>query len=247
MDNKDALADMRRYAVEAYPHEACGLIVAVANKFAVVNCRNISDNPEETFVISPEDYSAADDMGEIVAVWHSHTHGSCTPSEVDRAACDVSGIPWFIIGIKMDSSDFVFEGPSVLHSSGGKLPLLERPYVAGVYDCYTLAADYYAENMGITLGDYSSQALVDEWWLKGYSFFEDNFRREGFVELHDVDPVPGDIFLIKMSEGNPNHVAVFIENDMILHHVHGRLSGRCVYGGYWQKHTVKHLRHGSKC
>jgi cell wall-associated NlpC family hydrolase len=47
--------------------------------------------------------------------------------------------------------------------------------------------------------------------------------------------------------GNPNHIAVYIGNEMILHHGHGRLSRRDIYGGFWQKHTTHHLRHKTKC
>jgi cell wall-associated NlpC family hydrolase len=48
--------------------------------------------------------------------------------------------------------------------------------------------------------------------------------------MHIVSPVP-------------NHVAIYIGDNKILHHVQGRLSSRDVYGSYYQKVTAKILRH----
>ena len=34
-----------------------------------------------------------------------------------------------------------------------------------------------------------------------------------------------------------------VDDNIILHHCHGRLSSRDVYGGYWRKVTTHVLRH----
>jgi hypothetical protein len=45
--------------------------------------------------------------------------------------------------------------------------------------------------------------------------------------------------------GSPviNHLALFIEPDLILHQLMGRLSQRQLYDGFFQKATALHLRH----
>jgi cell wall-associated NlpC family hydrolase len=47
----------------------------------------------------------------------------------------------------------------------GELPLLERPFVLGVYDCWGLVMSYYRQTYGIELPDYR----VDyPWWEDQY-------------------------------------------------------------------------------
>ena len=77
-----------------YPKESVGLIVD--GKY--VPCRNIADDPENTFVISPVDYARAMLSGTIEAVVHSHPQG--TPvSEHDRKACKQTKIPWYVYSV----------------------------------------------------------------------------------------------------------------------------------------------------
>ena len=61
-----------RYA--RYPNEACGFIVQTSGrKYRFVEARNVSEDPANEFVMHHEDVIAAEDEGEVVAIWHSHT------------------------------------------------------------------------------------------------------------------------------------------------------------------------------
>ena len=44
----------------------------------------------------------------------------------------------------------------------------------------------------------------------------------------------------------PNHAAIYLGDQQVLHHVQGRLSSRDVYGGYYGKSTACALRHESR-
>lgn len=237
----DLMDVIRPAAAEAYPNEACGVVIRVGKKSVAVPCKNTSSEPKCRFVIDPTDYALAADRGEVIGIWHTHIDIAPTPSDADLAGIENSELPWYIVSIYKKGDDFEFVGPTVTEPTGFKMGYLERPYVFGVFDCYSLVVDYYQRERGLTLGSYPH---IESFWAKGFNFFGDNWAKEGFRQLIDQQPEPGDVFLIQTDKFDaPNHVAIYLGDDMIMHHCHGRLSRRDVYGGYWLKHTVAHLRH----
>lgn len=245
MVNQDTFAVMREEGRAQYPNEACGLIIKKGKKSLALPCRNISERPRDRFTLDPVDYAKCSQQGEVIAVWHTHTDRSADPSPADLASCETSGMPWYILSVGKSGEEFQLQGPIMIEPSGHETPYLERPYVFGIHDCYTLVVDFYAREFAIAMKrDYPR---VEEFWKKGLNPFVDHFADEGFVELIDQEPKRGDVFLIQSSSNTPNHLAVYLGDDVILHHAHGRLSTRDIYGGFWQKHTVHHVRHEALC
>lgn len=76
----------------------------------------------------------------------------------------------------------------------------------------------------------------------------DNFSKEGFKEIDDSDLQYGDLFIMQLESPVPNHGGIYIGDNLVLHHVQGRLSSRDVYkfGGYYHKMTARFLRHESR-
>lgn len=66
------MASIRQHVASEYPKEACGLIIQSGNTQKYICCRNIADNPTETFTMSPEDKKATEALGEIIMIIHSH-------------------------------------------------------------------------------------------------------------------------------------------------------------------------------
>lgn len=225
----------------AYPQEACGLVIAAGKKQRVIVCRNVSSNPRETFAVSRLDYAAAVAEGDIIAAWHTHPDGDSAPTEGDVVGCEASELPYLILGLRPEGDAFVFSELRLLEPSGAELPYTGRPYVSGLIDCYSIVRDWYRREYGIALGDYPRQ---DDDGRPGYSYFLERYAQEGFVRLIDSAPRVGDVFVMQVNGPVPNHLAVYVGDDRILHHAHDRLSSHAIYGGgYWQKHTVAHLRH----
>jgi proteasome lid subunit RPN8/RPN11 len=231
----ELLPDIRAHAQACAPAEACGLIVIERGRARFIACVNAAPSPREHFVISPADYAGAEERGAVAAVVHSHPYGHAQPSLADRAACEASGLPWLIVAWPNEDAQWI-------EPSGFVAPLTGRPFVHGLFDCYALVRDWFAQERAIALPQFERDY---EWWLNGGNLLVDNFRQAGFVEITAGEVKDGDCFLMQMPASPAiNHCGVFLEGGaQILHQVSGRLSSRDVYGGLWRKLTTHLLRY----
>ena len=229
----DNQAAILAHAAQEYPREACGLLLVHKGRQAYAPCRNLGVGTDQ-FVIHPEDYFHADRKGQIVAVVHSHPGLPAEPSQADRVACEASGLPWHIVGIPSEEW-------TRIEPSGYVAPLVGRQWSHGVLDCYALVRDWFIKERQIRLPDF---VRFDEWWKRGENLYLDNFAAAGFYVIDPAALQAGDCFLMQVASPVPNHAAVYLGDNMILHHLQGRLSSRDVYGGYWQKNTTHILRYG---
>ena len=233
----DALnAQILEHAQNADPRECCGLVAVVKGRRRYFPCRNIADTPDEHFVLNGEDYAQVEDQGEIVAIVHSHPTTNPTPSDADRVACEKSGLPWFIVNPKTEAWGYC-------EPSGFELPYVGREFVFGVVDCYSLVKDWYGKEFGLQLNDYQRRDLF---WERGENPYLDNFHREGFQKVPFDELQYGDALLMQLGSSLPNHAAIYIGDQQILHHIQGRLSSRDVLGSYYAKNTAMVLRHESR-
>ncbi len=223
------------HAQAVFPREACGLVVRVDGAEIFRACDNQAVDAAEHFVISAEDYAAAEDAGEVVAVFHSHPNAPCHPSEADRVACEASGLPWHIVGLPSGQ----WGG---CEPCGYRAPLEGRPFAWGVLDCYSLIRDWYRDNRGVALPDFERR---DQWWANGGNLYRDNFAAAGFREIELRDAAHGDVLLMQLQSRVENHGAILLDGNVILHHLQGRLSCRETYAGYWRRVTRTALRYGN--
>ncbi|WP_422507115.1 C40 family peptidase [Stenotrophomonas sp. GZD-301] len=238
---QSTLQAIQAHAVAEYPRECCGLIVAMAGGEAYVACRNVAATPSEHFRLPAEDYAAAEDLGEVLAVVHSHPNAPATPSDADRVMCEVSGVRWHIVSVGQVTG----EAPECadlqsIEPCGYVAPLIGRQFSHGILDCYTLVRDFYERELGVLLNQYDRQ---DDWWVKGQDLYSiDRLHAEGF-ELVDTAPRRGDMVLMQVRSPVPNHAGILLGDGQMLHHMHGRLSERVPYGGMWAERTCYIVRH----
>ncbi|WP_322105846.1 C40 family peptidase [Paraburkholderia sp. J41] len=236
--------EIRAHAQRDYPREACGLVIVERGKEVYVPCRNVAETASEHFVLPGDDYAAAEDRGEVLAIVHSHPDASPAPSDGDRVSCEQSGLPWHIVS---------WPGGAIrtIEPSGFVAPLVGRAYAHGVLDCWSLVRDWYARERNIALPDFQRR---DRWWDDGTSdlYAEHCAAAGGKIVWRSGDDVSaaavlevGDVILmqIRSKNGVPNHAAVYIGNTHILHHPYGRLSSRDIYGGYWYECTSRIVRY----
>lgn len=222
------------HSVDSYPNECCGLIIVVKGRKRYRPCKNLAETPDEHFILDPLDYAAAEDLGEVVAVVHSHPKSNPAPSQADRVACEKSGLPWYIVNPLTEQWGYC-------EPEGFELPYVGREFSFGIVDCWTLVRDYYQREYGIALHDYDRR---DGFWLRGENMYVDNLPNEGFRPIPVDDVQPGDLILMQLVSPLPNHAAIYLGDQIILHHIQNRLSSRDVYGrGYYANNTVSGYRH----
>ncbi len=210
------------HALDAYPNEACGLIV----DGGYFPCRNLSPTPDQSFVIDPL-YVAS--FHEIDYIVHSHTRtfgpGSNvdprTPSLEDMQGQIDTDVPWAIV---------YCDGKSVTAplTFGDRVrpPLEGRQYQINVNDCLTVATDYYAL-MGVQL---PSIARAIDWEERGEDLINQNMAAWGFSQVPMSEARKSDLVLFKIpSMGNKrpqvaNHIGVYLGDNKVLHQLYGCLS-----------------------
>ena len=229
-------ADALEHAQAEFPKESCGLVAVVKGRKRYFRCENIAETPDEHFVLNPADYSSVEDLGEIIAVVHSHPTTNHAPSAADRVACEKSGLPWYIVNPQTLAWGYC-------EPEGFELPYVGREFVFGIVDCYSLCRDWYKREFGLELNEYDRR---DEFWLRGENLYLDNFAKEGFYPIPIEELQYGDAILMQLEAPLPNHAAIYLGDQLILHHVQKRLSSRDIYGGYYLKSTAKALRHESR-
>ena len=224
------------HAQQEDPKESCGLLLNIKGKQRYHPCRNLSMTDHQCFIIDPEDYVKADNLGDIVAVVHSHPLTPPNPSQADKVSCEASGLPWYIVNPNTEQWGY-------LEPCGYEAPLLGRQWVWGITDCWSLVRDWYKENKNIELRDWDRPTTPEE-FLKN-PLFEQCAWRTGFRKLrYDERLENGDVLAMSILGNGLNHVAIFINGD-VLHHLTDRLSCIEPYSEWLQKCTGARYRYVS--
>lgn len=233
---------IKQHALEEYPKECCGLIIN--NKY--IKQKNIAKDPIKDFEMHPMLLVNND----VQAVVHSHTAvvgtilGEATTWDLRTASyLDMknqieTNIPWGIVG----TNGSMCQDPVWFGSMVPITELVGRDFIHGIYDCYSLIYDYYKLTYNIAL---PQQPRNPNWWDKGLDLYSDNFKKAGFEEINISQAQAGDVFLLTIQSKVINHAAVYIGDNLILHHLANRLSRREPLSR-WNKYINKCIRYTDK-
>lgn len=218
-----------------YPKEGCGVIGIRKGKSIWFPCKNVAEDLDD-FIIDSQDYIRASHKADIIAVVHSHPDASAKPSELDIKQCNGLNLDYYIISIPNIELEH-------LKPERVDRPLVGRDYEFGVYDCFSLVQSYY-QKFEIEM---PRLAFEEDWWDKGLDYFGDLWEQyEGWNEVDDGSIQKHDLLYFNIMSDVPNHCGVYLGDDLILHHMVGRISSRELLYPFWGKHKTKILRN-EKC
>ena len=216
------------HAKEQDPNECCGLLLNIRGKERYHPCRNLSVDSNEYFILDQEDYIKASSLGTITAIVHSHPDTPPIASQADKMSCESTKLPWHIVNPKTETWGYY-------EPCGYKAPLLGRPWVWAVTDCWSLIVDWYKEERGIELLDYERPTTIEE--FTDDPVFERYLPSRGFKLLDPNEKLKnGDVLAMSIQGKGLNHVAIFLDGD-VLHHSADRLSCREPYSPWLLKCT----------
>jgi len=223
------------HADKEAPKESCGLLAIIKGKETYWPCKNLSESPDEFFVIDPDNWADCEDEGELIGIIHSHPYGSALPSEADKASCEHLGLPFYIYSVEQKNwVDFEPSG----YTSG----LYGRTWIWGKHDCWTLITDWYKKYKNIEI-PYTKRPKTLKHFLKNPLFVE-TLPKLGFKEVSNFDNLAcGDVLIMEDQNKKLSHCAIYLENQTIFHHNCRQLSCRELYKLEYIQSTKKVYRY----
>ncbi len=245
----DGIRRFKDHALTCYPKEACGFLLQ-GGQFIALD--NVAANPEQAFLINDNSYLQYWPI--LRAIIHSHTSqhhrfiDTRAPSYIDLLTQQSFNLPFLICATDGETvSDPLVFGDHQIH------PLLYRQFIHNVTDCWELCRDalellyfhHYSVNSLLSLfasvpidayhiGNVPRHA---DWFERGDNLFLDHYERLGFVNVGLDHLQPGDMVLMRIESGRPNHAGVYLGDNQLLHHLPGRLSGVASFSRYRRSMT----------
>ncbi len=230
---------IKLHALENKSEECCGVIT----ENECIRCDNEAEYRFNHFLISEEQLSEIT-QDKIIGFYHSHSLGlSKELSIVDMAVSEKLGI--YLIMYHIESDSFIEYAPKDKFFN-----YVGRPFVSGLFDCGVLVKDYYKYELNINFQDFdfpgrNSKDLIT--YIKNnnldYSNLLENFiiSQGGFKVK---EPKKHDVLLIQLTYPDfPLHLAVYLGDDKILHHIGHQNSRIEYYNTYYRKMTKGIFRH----
>lgn len=112
---------IKTHAISEYPKEACGALVQVGRKVLFAPMKNVAINPALHFKMSGSDYMRVEELGDIIAIWHSHIDQPSSPSEDDKKGCELWELPWLITSVNSTAGELTASSPELLFTADCEL------------------------------------------------------------------------------------------------------------------------------
>lgn len=217
--DQSIINDAIEHAKEDWPNEACGAIINDKYERFENKAHLRGENKSDSFLIKDNDFNLAYINNEVQCVIHSHNDYN-KASKQDQIQQTEMEIPFGIINLKNKSViHVVFWGDNIRIE-----PLKGRQFFYGVWDCLGIVRDYYRLNYNIIS---PNPARDFAFWFKGVSMFEEytkeNMMPFNYVEVDNAQP--GDVLFYNIHGTKyVNHCAIYLKQDLVLHHLDHEIS-----------------------
>jgi proteasome lid subunit RPN8/RPN11 len=233
-------AKIKEHALKDFPNECCGFIcVNYLGDVTVLPCENKAVNKKGRFVIDPAMNIEAEKYGHIAAFYHSHVDEFELPSNEKFSIQDLdcayeACLPALLYVYPQDT--WFYHQPKTYKP----VPLIGRPFVWGIWDCYSLVREYQKIHKGLNMNYYfpPSEESINA-----------NFKYEEFVKNEPLEDVSldelkeGDIILFKIKSQYINHSAVYLGGNEFLHQPINKSSSKMFLDERYLKYIARTLRY----
>jgi proteasome lid subunit RPN8/RPN11 len=211
---------IRHIAASNHTKETCGFVL---HDGSVVQVPNSAADPVNEFVIEPAIYARHEE--DVKGIWHSHLELAGF-SPLDQQVISADTLPWAVYCLRDDSWHEC--DPSAI------APLEGRPFVFGVYDCYSLITDMLAE-LGVVLPPWK-RGHWGEWNTPDFRPFDLEWKNYGKPVMKRRYQT-GDILLMTLGDysNHSDHVGVMIDHKHFLHHPSNGISRSATLGSYYER------------
>lgn len=120
--------------------------------------------------------------------------------------------------------------------------LLNKPYISGFQDCYTLTRGFYLLNYGISLPDY---ARPEDFQSSDFNLISRLKVNPDFISkpVSKNDLVEGDVLIFRVASDVENHFGVYVGNGLFIHHLLNTKSKEEGLDHRWFRRVISVLRH----
>ncbi|EBD1259789.1 hypothetical protein IRA26_004299 [Salmonella enterica] len=214
------------------PGMVCGVLTQNGNTLDYMPCVNVSPVPEQGAMIDSNDL-------QIITNSNVVTHVVCSvPDNLSHNVAeyqkmsDRDGLKYLLIFWPSQQCLNIY--PKTQFGYQG------RPYIVGVYDCYSLVRDYLLAVKGVAMSDYPREMYYQN---SEQNIFETKLPEEGFVKIEGDSLQPGDFLVLDLPATTLKHAAIYSGSGQILHHLPPGQSRQEAYSESWKKRTSSVWRH----
>lgn len=226
---KEIKDKIREYAIKNKPYEICGLIIQVNDLLEMFPCKNISFHKEDSCMLNPLDYIVASTKGKIIAYVHSHK--SKHLSILDNFNAFNHNIISVVYSYEEDEFYII-------------LPELESylniAFEIGKNDCFELVRNYFYKKFTIDIGDFTRD---ENWYKINPNSIIDEYENRGFIKINTYNNIQINDVIVFNIDNIPSHMAIYLGNDLILHHPRKNRSEICEIGESLKKRICLIGRH----
>jgi cell wall-associated NlpC family hydrolase len=118
--------------------------------------------------------------------------------------------------------------------------LVGRPFQMGTFDCLQMVRDFYKQNFNIDIPNF---ARPNDWDSDKLDLIGNLHTKLGFNKIDTWDLRPGDILATAIGSSKPNHLVIYVGDNMILQHKANAFSNAETFRPVWKMVTCYVLRH----